>query len=171
MAYSDTVPSNDVISVDPAPGQTMDWGKSVTVTVSQGPQPIQITDYTGQDADKATQALTNAGFKVTTRQDFSDTVPAGSVISQNPNSGTGTRGDTITLDVSKGPELFKVPDVTSNLADPLSWTSISQAKKILEDAGFEVKIGKQGRFGVVTSQDPKGGSMKPKGTVVTINAS
>jgi serine/threonine-protein kinase len=171
MAYSDTVPSNDVISVDPAPGQTMDWGKSVTVTVSQGPQPIQITNFTGQNAGQATQALTNAGFKVATTQDFSDTVPAGNVISQNPNSGTGVRGDTITLDVSKGPELFKVPDVTSNLADPLSWISISQAEKILTDAGFKVKVGKKGRFGVVTSESPKGGSMQPKGTVITINAS
>jgi serine/threonine-protein kinase len=112
-----------------------------------------------------------AGFQVAQKQDFSDTVPAGSVISQDPNSGNGVRGQTITLDVSKGPELFKVPDVTSNLADPLSWTSISQAEKILTEAGFKVKVGKKGRFGVVTSQDPKGGSMKPKGTVVTINAS
>ncbi len=171
MAYNDSIPSNGVISVDPTPGTVVDYGKAVTVTVSQGPQPIAITDYSGQDAQAAAAALTQAGFQVATKQDFSDTVPNGKVISQDPNSGNGVRGQTVTLDVSKGPELFKVPDVTSNLADPLSWTSISQAEKILTNAGFKVKVGKKGRFGVVTSQDPKGGSMKPKGTVVTINAS
>ena len=171
MAYNDSVPANGVVSVDPTPGTVVDYGKAVTVTVSQGPQPIPITDYSGQDASAAADALTKAGFQVAQTQDYSDTVPEGSVISQDPNNGNGVRGQTITLDVSKGPELFKVPDVTSNLADPLSWTSISQAEKILTDAGFKVKVGKQGRFGVVTSQDPKGGSMQPKGTVVTINAS
>jgi serine/threonine-protein kinase len=171
MAYNDSIPANGVISVDPPPGTVVDYGKAVTVTVSQGPQPIAIKDYTGQDAGAAADALSKAGFQVATTQDFSDTVPKGKVISQNPNSGNGVRGQTVTLDVSKGPELFKVPDVTSDLANPLSWTSISQAEKILTDAGFKVKVGKKGRFGVVTSQDPKGGSMKPKGTVVTINAS
>ncbi|HEX7107488.1 MAG TPA: Stk1 family PASTA domain-containing Ser/Thr kinase [Acidothermaceae bacterium] len=171
MAYNDNIPANGVIGVDPAPGTVVDYGKAVTVTVSQGPQPIAIKDYTGQDAAAAANALQKAGFQVATTQDFSDTVPEGKVISQNPNSGNGVRGQTVTLDVSKGPELFKVPDVTSDLANPLSWTSISQAEKILTDAGFKVKVGKKGRFGVVTHQDPKGGSMKPKGTVVTIDAS
>ncbi len=171
MAYNDSIPANGVVSVDPAPGTVVDYGKAVTVTVSQGPQPVPITDYTGQDAAAAQAALTQAGFQVATTQDFSDTVPQGKVISQDPSSGNGVKNQTVTLDVSKGPELFKVPDVTSNLADPLSWTSISQAEKTLTDAGFQVKVGKKGRFGVVTSQDPKGGSMKPKGTVVTINAS
>jgi serine/threonine-protein kinase len=171
MAYNDSIAANGVISVDPPPGTVVDYGKAVTVTVSQGPQPIAIKDYSGQDAGAAADALSKAGFQVATTQDFSDTVPEGKVISQNPNGGNGVRGQTVTLDVSKGPELFKVPDVTSDLANPLSWTSISQAEKILTEAGFKVKVGKKGRFGVVTSQDPKGGSMKPKGTVVTINAS
>ncbi|HTC70820.1 MAG TPA: PASTA domain-containing protein, partial [Acidothermaceae bacterium] len=146
-------------------------GTTVTITVSQGPTPIPITNYTNQSADVANQALTTAGFKVTETQDFSNTVPAGSVISQTPNTGTGANGDPISLDVSKGPQLFKVPDVTSQLSNPLTWNSIEQATKTLSDAGFKVRIGTRGRFGVVTSQSPTGGSMEPAGTVITINAS
>jgi eukaryotic-like serine/threonine-protein kinase len=170
--YSPTVPVGNVISVTPLPATSEKAGTTVTVTVSEGPTPIPIVDYTNQSADVATQALKAAGFNVTATQDYSTTVAAGSVISQTPNSGNGTTSESIALDVSKGPELFKVPDVTSNLNDdPSTWTSIAQATKTLTDAGFKVKVGKHGRFGVVTSQSPKGGDMKPAGTVVTINAS
>jgi serine/threonine protein kinase/beta-lactam-binding protein with PASTA domain len=169
--YSPIVPAGNVISVSPIPGTNEKAGATVTVTVSQGPAPIPIVDYTNQSADLATQALKAAGFNVTPTQDYSTTVPAGSVISQTPNNGGGTLGEPIALDVSKGPQLFKVPDVTSNLSDPQTWNSIVQATKTLADAGFKVKVGKHGRFGVVTSQSPKGGSMEPAGTVVTISAS
>ena len=168
--YSPTVIAGNVISVDPAVGQNEKAGTTVTVTVSLGPQPITIVDYTGQPADQATTALTTAGFNVVPTQDYSTTVKAGSVISQSPSSGTGKLGDTIALDISKGPQLFKVPDVTSNLNDPQSWTSIQQATKTLTDAGFKVKVGASGRFGVVTKETPNHGTMQPLGTVITIYA-
>jgi serine/threonine-protein kinase len=168
--YSSTVIAGNVISVFPAVGTDEKSGTTVAVTVSMGPEPIPIVDYTGQPADQATQALTTAGFTVVPTQDYSSTVKAGLVISQTPTGGTGKLGDTVTLDISKGPQLFKVPDVTSNLNDPQSWTSIQQATKTLTDAGFKVAIGSSGRFGVVTRQTPKGGSMEPAGTVITIYA-
>jgi eukaryotic-like serine/threonine-protein kinase len=168
--YNPTVLAGNVISVDPAVGTNEKAGTTVTVTVSLGPQPITIVDYTGQPADQATAALTTAGFNVVPTQDYSTTVKAGSVISQSPNSGTGKLGDTVAVVISKGAQKFKVPDVTSNLNDPQSWTSIQQATKTLTDAGFKVKVGASGRFGVVTRQSPGGGSMQPLGTVITIYA-
>ena len=168
MAFNDTVPSGNVISVDPPPGTTKDWGSAVTVTVSKGPQPIDVPDYTGKKADDAEKALKAAGFNVAVNQQFSDTVANGVVISQTPNSGTAFKNATISLNVSKGPELFKVPDVTSTLANPASWITTEQAAKILKDAGFTVKVVKNGRFGIVVKQDPKGGSMQPHGTLVSL---
>jgi serine/threonine-protein kinase len=169
--YSPTVIAGNVISVDPAVGQNEKAGTTVTVTVSLGPEPITIIDYTGQPADQATTALTTAGFNVVPTQDYSTTVKAGLVISQTPPGGSGKLGDTITLDISKGPQLFKVPNVTSKLTDdPKNWVSIDQATRTLTDAGFKVKVGSSGRFGVVTSQSPKGLSMQPLGTVITIYA-
>jgi serine/threonine-protein kinase len=39
--FSDTVPSGNVVAVDPPPGDTpLDWGSTVTVQVSKGRQPI-----------------------------------------------------------------------------------------------------------------------------------
>jgi beta-lactam-binding protein with PASTA domain/predicted Ser/Thr protein kinase len=168
---SETVPLGNVIAVDPPPTTKEKDGSTITVTVSLGPAPIPIPDFTGKPFDQANTALTAAGFAVPTpKQDFSDTIAAGSVISQTPNSGAGKKNDVITLDVSKGPELFKVPNVTSDLVNPNTWVSIDQAKVILTNAGFNVRVGKSGRFGIVTKQSPAGGSMQPKGTVVTISA-
>ena len=169
--YSSTVIAGNVISVEPAVGTDEKAGTLVTATVSLGPQPIPIVDYTNQSGDDAAQALRTAGFDVTTTQDYSTTVKAGLVISQTPTGGSGKLGDPVTLDISKGPQLFKVPDVTSRLSDdPKNWVSIQQATKTLTDAGFKVAVGSSGRFGVVTKESPNGGTMQPAGTVITIYA-
>ncbi len=171
-AYDETIPAGSVISTDPVAGTEQRRNTAIDLVVSKGPQPIDVPDVTNQTLDKATKALTNAGLTPSaTGEAYSDSVPVGSVVSQNPAGGQLARGDTVTLVISKGPELFKVPDVTSNLANPLSWMSVEQATQILKDAGFEVKVAGKGRFGIVTSQKPGGGSMQPKGTLITIKAS
>jgi len=160
-SYSDTVPANGVISVDPAPGTVKDWNAVVTLTVSKGPQPITITDYTGKNANDAQAALTAAGFKVAVTQDYSDSVAEGVVINQMPNNGTGVKGDTITLDVSKGQQLFKVPDVRGK--------KTKQAEQELDKAGFKWSV-LAAPFGPgdVYDQSPEPGTMKPKGATITL---
>jgi beta-lactam-binding protein with PASTA domain len=46
----------------------------------------------------------------------------------------------------------------------------NEAKHILEDAGFKVKVDRfmGGIFGTVRSQDPPADSMQPKGTTITL---
>ncbi len=171
--YSPTVPVNGVLAVVPVPGTVEKLNTSVTITVSEGPQPIPIPAVSGQSATTAQQTLQSLGFLVNPTQEYSTTVATGDVISQDPAGGgssAGKKGDTITLSVSKGPQLFAVPNVSSDLANPASWISVSQAEEILQTAGFSAKVGSRGAFGVVTSQRPKAGSMEPKGTVVTISA-
>jgi eukaryotic-like serine/threonine-protein kinase len=57
QTYDPTVPLGNVISVDPPAGTQEDYGKSVNVKISQGPQPIAITNYTGKTYDEANKAL------------------------------------------------------------------------------------------------------------------
>src|SRR5690606_13736260 len=92
-------------------GQEVKRDTAVDLVVSQGPAPVELVDFTGKNADDAEKALKDLGLKVTRKEAFSDTVAKGRVISQSPKSGTGKRGDTITLTVSKGPELFDAPDL------------------------------------------------------------
>ena len=89
-------------------------------------------------------------------------MPKGSVIRQDPAGGTLFRGGKVTLVVSKGPELVKVPDVERKQED--------EARAILERAGFKVEVQRflGGAFGTVRLQDPGGGSMAPKGSTVTL---
>jgi beta-lactam-binding protein with PASTA domain len=157
--YDPVVPEGNVISVDPGVGEPQAWDKSVTVTVSKGPQPIPIVDYTGKSADEATQALTAAGFVVNATQDYSDTVPSGTVISQTPKSGAGKKNDAITIDVSKGQQKFPVPAETGKKA--------SDAIKALQKAGFQVKVNQlDGGPGRVLEESPQGS--QPKGTLITL---
>jgi beta-lactam-binding protein with PASTA domain/serine/threonine protein kinase len=162
-AYSEKVAQGLVISTNPKVGTSLKRGAKVDIVVSKGREPIEVTDFTGKPADQAVKALTDAGLQVdATQQKNDDTVPKGSVISQTPSSGTLYRGDKVTLVVSKGPELVKVPDVQGKQE--------ADAVKILEDAGFQVKVDRfmGGIFGTVRSQNPAAGTEQPKKTTITL---
>jgi eukaryotic-like serine/threonine-protein kinase len=160
--YSDKVLQGDVVSVSPDAGKELRRGTRVDLVVSKGRQPIEVTSWVGKPADDATAALTEDGFQVTATEKFDEKVKKGEVISQSPDSGTGYKGDTITLVVSKGPPLVEVPSVVG--------MQRNRATKLLKDAGFDVKVTKVlgGYFGTVRFQDPDGGSKAPRGSTVTI---
>jgi len=135
---------------------------AIAFTISAGP----IPDVSGQPVDAATSMLNGVGLQVGgTTEDFSDTVQAGSVIKiVPPHDGDLLYGEAVTLDVSKGPQLFAIPDVTGE--------TIKKAIKDLQDAGFKVADpGMPEPFQniyKVKAISPGPGEMKPKGTVVTI---
>ncbi len=160
--YDEKVPEGQVISTDPKVGASVKPGTKVALVVSRGREPIKVPDYTGKDATEAARALSDLGLDVdATTQENSDTVAKGDVISQDPTGGTLYRGDPVTLVVSKGPVMVDVPDVVGR--------TVPQARRILEDAGFKVKLENVlgGFFQTVRSQDPKGGQA-PKGSTVTL---
>ena len=162
-AYSETVPQGQVISTSPPAGTSVKRATPVAIVISQGRQPIQLTDWTGQPADKAVAAMTKAKLKVdATQQTWSDTVPKGSVISQSPATGTLFQGDLVTLVVSKGPQLVLVPDVVSQQEGP--------ARAILEGLGFQVKVDRAlgGFFRTVRFQSIPAGTMAPQGSLITL---
>ncbi|MHB8275181.1 MAG: PASTA domain-containing protein [Dermatophilaceae bacterium] len=131
--------------------------------ISKGRQPITIQDWTGKPADQAVKALSDAKLKVdATKQDWSDTVPKGSVISQSPASGTLFQGDLVTLVVSKGPQFVPVPGVIGKPE--------GEATSILVGLGLKVKIqrpfgGSDGRVGL---QSVAPGTNVPIGTTITL---
>ncbi len=130
LEYS-SVAKGKVTRTDPPAGRKLAPGTSVTIYVSQGPEPIGVPDLAGKKQDKAIKALTDLGFKYVVNQQFSDDVPQGVVISNDPNSGTAPKGSTVTLTVSKGPDVVEVPDVRDQ--SPTSATAALEAK------GFVVK--------------------------------
>ncbi len=162
--YDERVPKGRVVGTDPTSGTSLRRGTAVDVVVSKGPKPIKIPDYTGKSAAKASQALGKLGFKVDTTEVNSDTVPSGRVVTQSPSTGTGQKGDVISLVVSKGPEMVTVPEVVR--------MGLEAATKELEAAGFRVTVERASLYiGVqyVVATDPGGGSKAPKGSTVVVS--
>ena len=133
--YHDTVPQGTVISSSPAAGEVIPHTTAVSLVVSAGRQPVELPDVTGSSRDEAAAALQGAGLTVgDVTEQFSDSVGAGRVISQSPAPGGAQlyRGDAVALVVSKGPELFAVPDVVGS--------QVREARAALEGAGFRVEV-------------------------------
>lgn len=159
--YSQDVPLGHVISQSPGAGEVVDHSSLVKLVVSLGREPVSAPNIEGKTADEARTALEGAGLIVEASEQYSDTVPAGTVISQS-TSDQFYRGDTISLTISKGPELFEVPDVFGMSTD--------DAAAVLGDAGFQVAENRVlgGIFDRVRDQDPAAGTMVPRGTTITI---
>ena len=92
-------PKGQVISTDPAAGQSVAEGTLVTLSVSDGPE--SVPDVRGLKQGEATRVLRQAGFGVETRTDAASTEPKGTVVDQFPSAGgEADRGDTVIIFVS-----------------------------------------------------------------------
>ncbi|MGV9963481.1 Stk1 family PASTA domain-containing Ser/Thr kinase [Streptomyces olivaceus] len=163
-AFSEEVPTGFVVSTKPAAGTTVRGGSAVALVVSKG-RPVDVPDVTGDDLDEARTELSEAGLKVKVAEKrVNSEHDSGQVARQTPEPGSeAAEGDTVTLTVSKGPEMVEVPDVVGD--------SVDDAKQKLGDAGFGVKEdrGLLGLFGdTVKEQSVEGGDTAPKGSSIKI---
>lgn len=103
--YSDQAPGT-ILDQDVAAGEELyPDGSPITFTVSDGVEPIPITNYAGTPLETARAELESQGFIViVTNEIYSDEVPEGAVVSQSPNYGDFLPGSTIELIVSLGEE-------------------------------------------------------------------
>jgi len=168
-AYSDDVANGLVLKVagqdgaDLAAATSLKRGTTVILTVSQGPEPVTVFSVVGATLDNATSQLEDAGLKIAATEVFSDTVPAGSIVSQDPAPGTaGHRTDTVNVEVSKGPELVTVPNLRGKQYD--------EAKQILDQLGLVAErqnvLG--GIFGTVRDQSVAADTQVAKGSKITL---
>ena len=103
-AHSDTVSAGFVISQDPVGGTGVAPGSTVDVAVSLGPAPVSVPDVVGNDQATAVGSIEALGLVANVTTDYSETVMAGLVISQDPVGGTGVApGSTVKVFVSLGP--------------------------------------------------------------------
>jgi serine/threonine-protein kinase len=100
---SDRTPGT-VIDQAPGAGTRQAKGSTVTLTVSKGVEQIQVPDVRNFREGDAANQLGQAGFRTATRNEFSDTTAAGTVIRTEPAAGTPLeRNATVTLVISNGP--------------------------------------------------------------------
>ena len=161
--WDEQAPAGQVTGASVEPGTRLKRGDKVDLTVSKGPRPIPITNYSRRSATDAQDKLESAGFSVEVRTENSRTVPAGQVISQSPGSGTGRKGDKITLVRSLGPVMVAVPEVKA--------MSITDATAAMQKAGFTVQTKPSDTYlglGFVASSDPGAGAKAPEGSTITL---
>ncbi|MFD8423742.1 Stk1 family PASTA domain-containing Ser/Thr kinase [Streptomyces sp. NPDC059466] len=162
--FSQDVLKGSVIRTEPDAGTRRHAGSAIALVVSKG-SPVEVADVTGTSVEDATAELEQAGLKVRiAAQRVTSEFDKGQVAQQSPDAGSeAATGDTVTLTVSKGPEMVEVPDVVGD--------SVDDATKALEDAGFGVNEdrGLLGLFGDhVKNQSVDGGKTAPKGSTITI---
>jgi serine/threonine-protein kinase len=159
------VPTDRVATQRPQPGEEAEEGSTVTIIVSSGPGQATIPGVVGERRRVAVRRIEQAGFDTDVREENSDTVRRGRVISTSPAENSQLeRGRTVVLVVSSGPEQVIVPDVTGKTE--------SQARSDLEAAGLTADVSQEESTdeepGTVLRQDPASGAEVDKGSSVAI---
>jgi serine/threonine-protein kinase len=155
-----------VVSLDPKAGTIVDEGSVVTVRVSKGAQLVAVPDVLQQDESSARSELETAGFQVQVVQAPSSDTPEGLVSAQNPDPGfEATRGSTVQITISTGPEQVRVPAVEG--------LSEGDATDALDELGFNVEsecvvVTDPEQVGFVQDTDPEANTLVESGSTVTI---
>jgi beta-lactam-binding protein with PASTA domain/tRNA A-37 threonylcarbamoyl transferase component Bud32 len=165
-AYSRTVGVGRVLSQDPAAGAKLRRGASVGVVLSAGPRPVPVPPLRGDPLAVAQQDLQAVGLKWSVTQAADMDIPAGSVVSSNPDSGTLVPGQTVALVVSTGKPKVPVPPVALNTE---TYTAAAAA---LTQAGLTVQQSQAYNntvaVGVVVSVSPPSGTLIAVGSPVSV---
>lgn len=132
---------------------------------AQTRETIEVPDLAGLDRAQAEDTIRALGLKAELdAEEYSDTVPAGKVVRQNPEKGAKLKeGGTVRIVVSRGSSKIVVPDIVGQ-------TSAFAESKLREDDlnpdrqpdVFSATVPE----GSVISQDPVAGSQVQKGSSV-----
>ncbi|TWX40867.1 Stk1 family PASTA domain-containing Ser/Thr kinase [Frigoribacterium sp. ACAM 257] len=120
--FSVEVPTGQVIGTDPGSSSRLQKGSTVTLVVSQGPQPLDLPTVVGQTEDAARASLSSFAVQDSTTQ--FDAADPGTVLAVSGVDATGAAVDLadtaqygeqqpVTLTVSLGP----VPDVVGQTVE------------------------------------------------------
>ena len=113
QVQSDEVESGKVIETNPKAGSTVKEKSKITIKVSSGKEAVTMKDYRNKTYETARDELKKLGFTVEKKEENSDSVEAGKVISQSiaPNQKVEGKDTVITLVVSKGETSIKMANL------------------------------------------------------------
>ncbi len=130
---SDEYEQGEIISQDIEAGEMVDEGTMVQVVVSsgKGETDVPVPNLAGYTDNAAIGLLQDAGLEYVREYENSDTVPEGTVISQDPAADSMVpEGTKVTIVVSQGKQSVTVPDLKNKTEE--------DARKALEDAGLSL---------------------------------
>ena len=158
--------AGEVLETDPKAGEMVSKGSTINVTVS-GEEKIYMPNVVEDELNDAKTKLQSIGItNVEVKQDYSDSISEGKVISQDPSQNQEISKDTkVTLVVSLGKKYITVPE--------LGGLSETAARNKLNNLGLSanVKTGKttdKSSDGKVIDTTPSSGEGVAAGSTVTL---
>lgn len=169
--FNDTVEEGKIIYQDPKAREMVEPGTTVTFVISLGPQTDEMKDFVGKtkdDAKNALEGMKDLNLTVFFEDEFSSEVEEGKVVRTEPAAGAVlTKGQTVTLWISKGKRSMSMPDLTNNTKE-----DASAALKELEDMNlipaFKTEASEEIEEGKVVRTEPAKGEKVEAGQTVTV---
>ena len=152
-----------VTKTEPAEGEEVPSGSSVTLFVSSGM--VELPDLEGMNEDEARAALNEVGLIPSITDVEDESVAEGTVLSQSPSAGRVPQRSTVTLEVAVAPSTVAVPDVTGRTRADAERELGTQGLRFAYDAEqYHPDI----PAGSVISQNPNGGTQVAPDTEVRL---
>ncbi|WP_063507848.1 Stk1 family PASTA domain-containing Ser/Thr kinase [Lactobacillus acetotolerans] len=173
--HSDSIDAGKIISTSPGAGDPIAKGKTVDLVVSNGAGMVKVPDMTGKDYVSAAKKLSKLGFDVIRKDQSSNTVAVGNIISQSIAAGVEVKPKqtTITLVVSKGKTVSHKKN-TIKLKDLRNY-SLKGAQDYAKDNHLTLqatqKYSDTVEKGMVISMSPEAGTEVESGSTITISVS
>lgn len=162
---SDEVESGKVIETNPKAGSTVKEKSKITIKVSSGKEAVTMKDYRNKTYETARDELKKLGFTVEKKEENSDSVEAGKVISQSiaPNQKVEGKDTVITLVVSKGETSIKMANLKGYTREgAIEYASSNNLNLTITEEENDATVD------TVISQSIREGSDIKKGTPLTI---
>ena len=157
--------AGQVTAQDPAANTSLREGRTVTLTVSEGPVPVPVPDLSGMDRNAATEAIESGGLtvgEVTTRHH--EEAPAGRVLDWSPKTGMAPTGSPVDLTVSAGPAPRVVPDLKGSSYEAAAAALGRQGLKAARADNYSDTVPE----GQVIGSNPQAGASVDRGSTVTV---
>ena len=159
--YNDAQPQGTVLDQGPALGEVVPPGSEVTLIINRGKEQVAVANLTNETLDRAKRKLEQTGLTLgNVTENFSDTVPVGTVIKQEITPGTKVeKGQPVDLVVSKGPEVLNpVTPPIGTVEPPAEVTEQEPDVSVTEDKTYTPTNPAKRRFIVrVTAQGKQPG--------------
>jgi eukaryotic-like serine/threonine-protein kinase len=155
-----------VIRQLPSSGAEQEPGQTVVIIVARRPNTVDVPRVVGLDVADAFERVQAAGLRARSVEVFARQAKGRVTQQRPPARAEASRGSTVVLRVSKGPQLVGVPAVIGQRE--------AAATAALRRVGLRVNIVRvpaPGSLseGTVLAQNPRGGARAPKGSTVRLN--
>lgn len=169
-----SVQAGRVISQDPPAQTSVKVTRSVTLTVSQGPEVRTVPDVLGYSENDARIKISQNELLVNEppQERYSDDYPQGVVIEQDPKANTKlSKGSGVTLYISKGPQPknIQTPDLTGMTVDEAR-SELAKVKLKLDDT-ISRTTSYEYLEGQIVSQNPAPDTSADEGSAVQVTVS